>query len=283
MHKPQTETDLVPTLRCTQLRSFGSPSKTWAVITGASDGLGKEYALALSKAGYSTLLISRTASKLDAVATEIKQKFNTPTRTLAIDFALNRDDDYARLQDVVTGLDISILINNVGVSHSIPVPFTETPEAEMETIVMVNCMATLRITRLIAPGMVDRKRGLIITMGSFGGLIPTPLLATYSGSKAFLQQWSTALGAELAQHNITVRLVQSYMITTAMSKIRVPTVFVPAPRPYVRSVLASIGRSGGAQGCMYSATPWWGHAWMQYVTNCFVGGHNWILLRYNVW
>ena len=265
-----------------QLRTFGHPSKTWAVITGASDGLGREYTLQLAKAGYSTLIISRTASKLDAVAQEIKQKFNTPVRTFTMDFAANDPSSYASLKQVVDTLEIAILINNVGLSHDIPTPFIETPIRELTDIININCLATLRVTQLVAVGMVHRKRGLILTMGSFGGLLPTPLLATYSGSKAFLQQWSTALGAELAEHNITVQLVQSYLVATAMSKIRRSSVMVPSPRAFVKSVLGKIGRSGGAQGFVYSSTPYWSHAVLQWAGIRTVGVNSWALLKWNL-
>ncbi|KAL9100021.1 MAG: hypothetical protein Q9163_004557 [Psora crenata] len=263
------------------LRSFGQPSKTWAVITGASDGIGKEYALCLAKAGYRTLLVSRTASKLELVAQEIKSKFNTPTKTFSMDFGANRTEDYERLKSVIGGLDVAILINNVGMSHSIPVSFVETPLQELDQIITINCLATLRVTQLVAPGMIQRKRGLILTMGSFAGTLPTPFLATYSGSKAFLQQWSTALGSELAPYGITVELVQAYLVTTAMSKIRKSSVFIPSPRQYVKAALGKVGRTVGAQGWAYSSTPHWSQAIMQWSLNCFVGAHNTLLLAYN--
>lgn len=254
-----------------QLRTFGVPSKTWAVITGASDGIGKEFALSLARSGYSTVLVSRTASKLDSLAQEIKQKYNTQTKSLAMDFGANKDADYAKLKALVDGLDVAILINNVGASHYMPVPFTQTPQEEINNIITINCLATLRVTQIVAQGMQQRKRGLILTMGSFGGLFPTPLLATYSGSKAFLQQWSTALGSELAPHNITVELVQSYLVTSAMSKIRKSSAMVPNPRAFVKSVLGSVGRTGGAQGFTYTSTPYWSHAFMQYAIATFLG------------
>ena len=200
-----------------------------------------------------------------------------------MDFGANNDEDYAKLKALVDGLDVGILINNVGASHSIPVPFTQTSPKEMENIITINCSATLRVTQLVAAGMAQRKRGLILTMGSFGGTIPTPLLATYSGSKAFLQQWSTALGSELAPYNITVELVQSYLVTSAMSKIRKSSAFVPTPRAFVKSVLGSIGRSGGAQGFAYTSTPYWSHAMMQWMVAAFVGPGSKLLLVYNRW
>ena len=256
-----------------QLRTYG-PKGTWAVITGASDGIGKEYAIQLAQKGFNLVLISRTASKLSTLASEIEHKYAgsaIQTKTLAMDFAQNKDEDYARLKALVDGLDVGILVNNVGMSHSIPVPFIQTPKEEMRDIVTINCVGTLRVTQIVAPGMVQRKRGLILTMGSFGGLLPTPLLATYSGSKAFLQQWSTALGGELKDTGVDVELVISYLVTTAMSKIRKTSMFIPNPRNFVKAVLGKIGRAGGAQQMAYTSTPFWGHALMQWWLENTVG------------
>ncbi|KAF8861046.1 NAD(P)-binding protein [Acephala macrosclerotiorum] len=255
------------------LRSYGKKG-TWAVVTGASDGLGKEYAIQLAQKGFNLLLISRTESKLQTLSTEIVQKYagtNIQVKILAMDFSQNNESDYAKLKALVDGLDVGILINNVGQSHSIPVPFILTPKEEMRDIIAINCIATLRVTQIVAPGMVQRKRGLILTMGSFGGLLPTPLLATYSGSKAFLQHWSTALAGELKGSGVDVELVLSYLVTTAMSKIRKPSAFIPNPRNFVKSVLGKIGRSGGAQQMAFTSTPFWGHALMQWWIENTVG------------
>ncbi|MCJ1296400.1 hypothetical protein MMC34_007966 [Xylographa carneopallida] len=249
---------------------------SWALVTGASDGIGKEFALQLARSGFNIFLVSRTASKMEILAKEIEtlQMYSGSKRSakiLVMDFAAGSDSDYTRLQSLISGLDIAILINNVGKSHDIPVPFAQTPYSEMKEIIAINCMGTLRVTSLVLPGMISRKRGLILTMGSFGGLLPTPLLATYSGSKAFLQQWSSALGAEVAPYNITVELVQSYLVTSAMSKIRRPTATIPAPKQFVEAVLDRVGRSGGAQGWAYTSTPYWSHAFMQWALGLSMG------------
>ncbi|KAK0936084.1 hypothetical protein LTR29_012362 [Friedmanniomyces endolithicus] len=245
------------------LSKFGKKG-SWAVITGASDGIGKEYALQLAKKGFNVLLVSRTQSKLDSLEAEIKRTCGVEVKTLAMDFAANQDNDYAKLKRITADLDVSILINNVGLSHSIPVPFAQTPELEMRDIITINCTGTLRVTQLIAPGMISRRRGLILTMASFGGILPTPLLATYSGSKAFLQQWSTALASELAPSGVKVQLVQSYLVTSAMSKIRRSSLMVPTPKQFVRAALGKIGRSGGAQGVSGTSTPYWAHGMLHW-------------------
>jgi 17beta-estradiol 17-dehydrogenase / very-long-chain 3-oxoacyl-CoA reductase len=188
-----------------------------------------------------------------------------------MDFSKNQDADYAKLKALVDGLDIGILLNNVGQSHSMPVPFILTPKDEMKDIVAINCMGTLRVTQIVAPGMVQRKRGLILTMGSFAGLMPTPLLATYSGSKAFLQYWSAALAEELHGSGVDVEFCLSYLVTTAMSKIRRTSLLIPNPRNFVKTVLAKIGRSGGAQSMAYTSTPYWGHALMHWWVENTIG------------
>jgi 17beta-estradiol 17-dehydrogenase / very-long-chain 3-oxoacyl-CoA reductase len=217
------------------------------------------------------ILVSRTKSKLNTLSSEIENKYNVRTAVLAMDFAANKDADYEALQKLVADLDVSILINNVGQSHNIPVPFAETPDDEMRNIITINCTGTLRVTKIIAPALIKRKQGLILTMASFGGILPTPLLATYSGSKAFLQHWSSALASELAPHGVHVQLVQSYLVTSAMSKIRKTSALIPNPKQFVRAAIARIGRSGGAQGIANTSTPYWSHGIMHWALLTFTG------------
>ncbi|KAF3767256.1 NAD(P)-binding protein [Cryphonectria parasitica EP155] len=239
----------------TNLRKYG-PKGSWAVVTGASDGLGKEYAKQLASKGFNIVLVSRTQSKLDALASELS---GVQTKVLAMDYSQDNEADYARLAELVEGLDVAILINNVGQSHSIPTRFLETEKKELQDIVTINCLGTLKTTQVIAPGMVQRKRGLILTMGSFSGWMPIPYLATYSGSKAFLQHWSTALAGELKEDNVDVYIVLSWLVCSAMSKVRRPSLNVPNPGPFVKNTLGKIGK-GRTQNIAYTYTPWWTHA-----------------------
>lgn len=226
----------------------------------------------MARKGFNLVLVSRTASKLEALSKELKAaNSGLQTKILPMDFTQNLESDYESLRKLTLDLDLSILINNVGVSHSVPVPFLETPRTELASIITVNVFGTLRVTQLLAPKLVEKRRGLILTMASFGGIMPTPLLATYSGSKAFLQQWSTALGSELAPKGVTVQLVQSYLVTSAMSKIRRTSMLIPNPKQFVRSALSSIGRSGGAQGIAYTSTPFWSHGIMHWAIATFAG------------
>ncbi|KAI8628321.1 hypothetical protein F5Y19DRAFT_438966 [Xylariaceae sp. FL1651] len=264
----------------TNLRKYGKKG-TWAIVTGASDGLGKEYATQLAAKGFNLVLVSRTLSKLEKLAQELQDKFaGVQTKVLDMDFAADKDTDYERLAKLLDGLEIGILINNVGQSHSIPVPFTLTDNVEMENIITINCKGTLKVTRIVAPGMQSRRRGLILTMGSFGGWMPMPLLATYSGSKAFLQFWSTALATELKPDNVDVHLVLSYLVTTAMSKVRRPSLLIPSPKQFVRTALGKVG-VGSWHSIGYTYTPHWSHALMAWFVENTVGIGSYIGLKFN--
>ncbi|KAI5958899.1 hypothetical protein KGF57_002333 [Candida theae] len=268
---------------------YGAHSGRWAVVTGASDGIGKEFALQLAKRGLAIVLVSRTKSKLEAVAEEIATKYKVDTKIVPFDAASDDEANYLELEKAVYDLPISVLINNVGQSHSIPVPFLETDTTELRNIITINNTATLRITQVIAPiikATVEKSRGknrgLILTMGSFGGLLPTPYLAVYSGSKAFLQQWSNALAGELSADGIDVELVISYLVTSAMSKIRRSSLTIPNAKDFVASALKGIGRRGGAQERYATSTPFWTHALMHFGIDNTVGVYSKIANQLNL-
>lgn len=251
-------------------------------MTGASDGLGKEYATQLAAKGFNLVLVSRTQSKLETLAAELEKRYTgVQTKILAIDVSADKNSDYENLAQLINGLDVGILINNVGQSHSIPTPFLLTTKKELQDIVTINCLGTLKITQVVAPGLQARKSGLILTMGSFGGWAPTPYLATYSGSKAFLQQWSSSLAAELKPANVDVQLCLSYLVVSAMSKVRRPSLMIPSPKPFVRAALSKVG-TGSWQSMPDTYTPWWTHAIMAWAGETFLGTGSRLLRHFNL-
>ncbi|KAK4460880.1 hypothetical protein QBC42DRAFT_271332 [Cladorrhinum samala] len=262
------------------LRKYGKKG-TWAVVTGASDGLGKEFASQLAAKGFNLVLVSRTKSKLETLSRELRLKWSgLDVKILDMDYTQDKDEDYERLAKLIAGLDVGILINNVGQSHSIPVPFLETKRDELQNIVTINCLGTLKTTQVVAPILVQRKKGLILTMGSFAGVMPTPLLATYSGSKAFLQHWSTSLASELKPHGVDVQLVVSYLVTTAMSKIRRTSLLIPNPKQFVRAALGKIGLDSN-ETFPNTYTPWWSHNMFKWVIESTVGAYSAFTINFN--
>ncbi|KAG8981719.1 hypothetical protein FRB94_010503 [Tulasnella sp. JGI-2019a] len=248
------------------LKKFGAKQGVWAVVTGCTDGIGREFALQLAKAGFNVVLASRTQEKLTALASEIESQHKVQTKTCAMDFA-KKDNEagYASFEAALSGLKIGVLVNNVGKSHDIPTYFDETSNKEIDDILEVNIHATLRVTKMILPFMLKRKSGLILNLGSFAGFIPSPMLATYSGSKAFISAWSQALADEYGSRNITIQNLNTYFVVSNMSKIRRSSMTTPMPREYVKSVLSKIGVPCGSISTTATSTPYWSHAIMEWV------------------
>lgn len=271
------------------LTTYGGKGKAWAVVTGSTAGIGEEFAHQLARAGFQIALVSRSADKLDATARTINEKYGVPVKFFSLDAKDTSPATYAKFEAWVRDelKDVGVLINNVGQSHEMPVSFLETKDEELRDIINVNNVCTLEVTRAVAPVIQDTikrkaiQRGLIMTMGSFAGLTPTPLLAVYSGSKAFLQSWSNALAKELEPANIDVQLVLSYLVTSNMSKIRRTSATIPNPKAFVRSTLRSIGRRGGAQERYATTTPFWAHALMHWWIENTVGVYSTIVATVN--
>ncbi|KAL1923290.1 uncharacterized protein VTP21DRAFT_8270 [Calcarisporiella thermophila] len=246
------------------LKKYGAGKGAWAIVTGASDGIGKEYSLQLAKAKFNVMILARTQSKLDELAETIKSKYGVQVKVIPFDFAKATEENFTELKGIIDTLDIGILVNNVGLSHEFPTPFHEEKMQRIDDIIKLNITTALKLTHMVAEHMVKQRRGLIINQGSISGVTPSPYLSVYSGSKAFLCTWSQALGAELSSHGVDVEHVNTYYVVSSMSKIRRPNFMTPLPAPYVRSVLGKLGLRGGAR-TPYSSSPYFSHALVNYV------------------
>ncbi|KAF8515357.1 3-ketoacyl-CoA reductase [Hysterangium stoloniferum] len=250
------QTFIIPGKSLTQ---FGAKKGAWAVVTGATDGIGQEFARQLAKAGFNVFLASRSPEKLAVVAAEL-ESFGVKTQIQAIDFSKVEEPAWRSLANALAPLDIGVLVNNVGKSHEMPVDFVDTPDDEIANILQININSTLRVTKIVLPKLIERKRGLILNLGSFSGAVPSPMLATYSGSKAFLSTWTQALAKEVESKGIVVQLLNTYFVVSSMSKIRRASISAPTPKVYVRAALSKIGVPGGALGKPYTSTPYWSHS-----------------------
>ncbi len=175
--------------------------RKWALVTGASAGIGAELARQLAGHGAKLILTARRKDRLDALAAELTAK-GTEVRVIAAD--LNDPAAPQQLYDATeaAGIAVDILINNAGLGQ-FGAFRTSAIDQELAQV-RVNCEAMVRLTRLFVPRMVERRRGWILILASTASFQPLPYFATYAASKAFDRFFALGIAAEVARYGIKV-------------------------------------------------------------------------------
>jgi uncharacterized protein len=177
-----------------------------ALITGASSGIGEEFARQLAARGYELILVARRKDRLEALAGEL----DTKAAVIECDLATEADKLPAKVKR--RRLQVDLLINNAGFGlrgHLLDLDAKR--EAEM---VRLNCEAVVTLTHAFLPAMVERGSGGVITVASTAGLQPLPYEATYSASKAFAISFMEALWMELRDTGVKVLVVNPGPVKT---------------------------------------------------------------------
>ena len=225
------------------LRVYGP----WAAVSGASEGIGRGYALELARRGLNVVLLSRSREKLEKVAREIRETHGRDALVVPVDFTRGQAV-YETLRETLDQLDIGLLVNNVGRSHKYAQYFLELDAQRARDIIELNCQAMVHMTHLLLPRMVDRGSGAIINI-SYSSAHPQPLLGLYSSTKKFVNFFSEALSEEYSRHGILVQTVIPHFVSTEMTKIR-RNIFVPTGTNYSRSAVGTIGIQRTTYGCL---------------------------------
>jgi len=173
----------------------------WALVTGASAGIGAALARELAAHGAKLILTARRKDRLEALAAELADK-GAEVRIVVAD--LNDPAAPQQIYDATegAGIPVDILINNAGLGQY-GTFHTSQPEQEF-SMVRVNCEAVVRLSRLFVPRMVERRRGWVLFLASTASFQPLPYLATYAATKVFDRFFALGLAAEVAQYGINV-------------------------------------------------------------------------------
>ncbi|XP_066439033.1 inactive hydroxysteroid dehydrogenase-like protein 1 [Eleutherodactylus coqui] len=228
----------------------------WAVVTGASDGIGKAYAEELASLGVNIILLGRSTEKLQNVSESISSTYRVKTRFIVADFSKG-PEVFQPIKEALKDVDVGILVNNAGVFYEYPACLLEVPEEKSLDIINVNITAAVMVVYVVLPGMLQRKRGAIINVASSAGCTITPMMTVYAASKAFLEMFTRSLQYEYASQGIFIQSLTPLFVVTKMVDFakcfQKKSLLVPLAKEYAHSAVRTIGVSLNTAG-------YWSHS-----------------------
>ncbi|WPG98642.1 NAD(P)-binding protein [Acrodontium crateriforme] len=223
------------------LRRYQHGGDCWALVTGATNGMGEEYALQLAQLGFNLIIHGRNASKLDSVAARIKAKNPiADVRSLVID-ASTSTHDLSELKKLLAEVRLTVLINNIGVVTQDYPLLEEQNAALIASQLSVNTLFPTVVAATALPVLKRNEPSLMINMSSLGAFAPAPYLAPYSGAKAYMLGFSRALYNEMhcENRNVDVVCMVPGQVVSGMNE-GPPTTMMPMAEAWVKAALASL-------------------------------------------
>jgi short-subunit dehydrogenase len=197
--------------------TFADRYGPWALVAGASDGVGAAFADGLAQRGLNVVLLARRQAVLDDVAAGISERTGAETRTLTID--LSSPGASARVAAATADLEVGFLVYCAGADPNFK-PFLANSIETAEAMVHRNCVVPMQLCHHFAPAMVDRGRGGIVVFGSGAGLAGGPNMVAYGATKAFDMVFTEALWSELHDKGVEVLgLILGKTNTPALRKL----------------------------------------------------------------
>jgi hypothetical protein len=184
----------------------------WALVTGASSGIGKEFARQIAASGINVVLVARREALLTELGRAISQDFDVQYRALAMD--LSREGFIAGLADATDDIDIGLVVSNAGTPN--PGEFLKLDRQLLQASLRLNTMAHLDIAHHFGAKLAERRRGGLILIGSMGAEIGVPFLANDGGAKAYVHSLGEALHYEFKPRGVYVTVVPPPLTNTAV-------------------------------------------------------------------
>jgi uncharacterized protein len=187
-------------LNRTQKRAFRERYGQWAIVTGASSGIGEEFARQLAACGLSIVMVARRRDRMEALAKEIERDHKV--EVIVIESDLANPEACEHLVLATSPLEIGLLVNNAG--FGMKGEFLDLDIDEQRKMIAVNCRAPMELTHAFAPQMVKRKRGGVIIVASAAAFQGLPGTAAYSATKAFELLFAEGIREELRPFGVDV-------------------------------------------------------------------------------
>jgi len=184
----------------------------WAVVTGASSGIGKEFARQIAASGINVVLVARRDALLAELGRAISQEFDVQYRALAVD--LSQEGFIERLDDATYDLDIGLVVSNAGTGN--PGEFLKHDRQLLQATLRLNTMAHLEITHHFGQKLGERRRGGIILVGALGAESGIPCMANDGGAKAYVHSLGEALHYEFKPLGVYVTVLAAGVTNTAV-------------------------------------------------------------------
>jgi short-subunit dehydrogenase len=211
----------------------------WAVVTGASAGIGAEFARAFAAAGLPVVLAARREDRLKELATELERDHGVETRTVGVDLAAVDGADH--LAEAVSDLDVGVLINNAGFGYA--GAFAKLDAARMRDMIQLNCLTPVLLTSHLLPKLCSRGRGAVIVVGSVAGNQPLPLHGVYGATKGFDRLFGESLWAELRGTGVDALVIEPGSTTSEFHEVAGELAHAGAPAAdVVRTALDALGQ-----------------------------------------
>ncbi|MFY0576905.1 SDR family NAD(P)-dependent oxidoreductase [Cystobacter fuscus] len=222
-----------------------SRTRPYALVTGASSGIGRELAVVLAREGHALVLVARRTEPLRALAEQLERAQGTPCVVVGADLGTPEGVAEVVREVEARGLGIEVLVNNAGFGLAGPV--ASLPAESQLGMIDLNIRALTALTRAFLPGMVARGRGYVLNVASTAAFLPGPLMAVYFASKAYVLSLSNALHEELRGQGVRVTaLCPGYTETEFATRLRAPA--APALRGTARHGQRAPGGRGGLPG-----------------------------------
>ncbi|RVW72632.1 Very-long-chain 3-oxoacyl-CoA reductase 1 [Vitis vinifera] len=237
------------------LKEYGS----WALVTGSTDGIGKAMAFELASKGLSLVLVGRNPCKLEAVSNEIRERHGegVEVKNIVIDFAKLSEEEIARrIDEGIKGMDVVFWLI-MWVWHTL------------------TRGGTTWVTRSVLPGMLKKKKGAIINIGSASVWLQSyPLATLYAATKAYMAMFSKSISMEYRQYGIDVQCQFPLLVATKMTLIKRSSLFIPSPETFSKASIRCFGYE-------HECTPYWPHSVQWYVSSLLPNALlDWCVLRY---